>query len=380
MIVAYLVLLIAFLDNFAMLPTIGPYAERLGADLTGVGVAVGAYSLTNLLLNIAGGALVDRLGRRRLVVTSLLGVGATMLLYPMVSSVTMLIGVRLLHGVAGGVLVPAVFTAVADLSPEGGRGRSMGRAGAAIGAAAVIGPAVGGALRQLAGFEAVFLGVAALCVLGALIAGLGLPETSPQAGSRSGTRGALLDLLRDPHLRVAYGTAVVFTGAVGSMAAFLPVHVEGLGLPAASSGGMFTLFALAAVALMLSRMAGLVELRGAALPIVSGLSVLAIALTALTAEPSALPTAVAATVFGVGFGLVFPAMSALVGAAAPPQRRGAAYGFFMAAYSLGFVVMPPLGGAVADRWSSLGPFAAAAVVCAAAAGVLALRWRRVGTL
>lgn len=378
--VAYVVLLIAFLDNFAMLPTIGPYAERLGADLTGVGVAVGAYSLTNLLLNVAGGALVDKLGRRRLVVGSLIAVAGTFLLYPLAASVPALIGVRLLHGAAGGVLVPAVFTALADLAPEGRRGRSMGRAGAAIGAAAVIGPAIGGALRQAASFEAVFIAIAVVMAVGAVIAAVGLPETTPGEPRRSDTRAPISELLRDRHLQIAYASALVFTGAVGSMAAFLPVHVEGLGLPAGASGGMFTLFALAAVVLMLSRVAGLVEQRGAAVPIVTGLAVLALSLTALTLGPPVLPTAIAATVFGVGFGLVFPAMSALVGAAAPPERRGAAYGFFMACYSLGFVVMPPLGGAIADSWPGIGPFAAAALTCAAAAAVLARRWRQVGAL
>ena len=67
----YGVVFIAFLDNFAMLPTVGPYARGLGADPAGVGAAVAAYSVTNLVFNLVGGLLLDRAGRKRLAVAGL---------------------------------------------------------------------------------------------------------------------------------------------------------------------------------------------------------------------------------------------------------------------------------------------------------------------
>lgn len=359
--VAYLVLFVAFVDNFAMLPTVAPYAEQLGARLTGVGVAVGAYSVTNLVFNVVGGRLLDRMGRRRLVVVSLCLVSAAMLAYPFVSTLEGLVVVRLLHGVGGGILVPAVFTVLSDLAPPGGPGRAMGRAGAVIGAAAVIAPAAAGGIRSWRGFPAVFVAVAAAMLGGAVLALWLLRETAPPA--RRGAEGVgVAAVLRRPSLRAACLTAFVFTGAVGSLAAFLPVHVEGLGFPAGVTGGLFTVFAVVAVAVMLSRVAGVVDVRGMAWPIVAGLVVYAVSLGALSLRPGITGTALAVGLFGAGYGLVFPAMGAAVGTGVSPAERGTAYGVFLAFFSLGFVVVPPAGGAVGDA-SPLGPFATAALVC-----------------
>ena len=68
---AYAAVFLAFFDNFALLPLIAPRAEELGADALGVGLAVAAYSLTNLALNLVGGALADRIGRRLILLVSL---------------------------------------------------------------------------------------------------------------------------------------------------------------------------------------------------------------------------------------------------------------------------------------------------------------------
>jgi MFS family permease len=95
---------------------------------------------------------------------------------------------------------------------------------------------------------------------------------------------------------------------------------------------------------------------------VMGLGVYALSLGALALGPSLLPSAVAVAAFGVGYGLVFPAMTATVGAAAAPEERGTAFGLFMACFSLGFVVIPPLGGLIGEA-SALGPFALAAAGC-----------------
>jgi MFS transporter, DHA1 family, multidrug resistance protein len=373
MTVAYVLLLVAFLDNFAMLPTIAPYAEHLGAGLTGVGVVIGAYSLTNLVFNVVGGVLLDRAGRRRLLVVSLALISLSMLCYPLVSSVEALVAIRLLHGVGGGILVPAVFTVLGDLAPPGAQGRAMGRAGAVIGVAAVVGPALAGALRQVGGFGAVFLAVAFTAGAGALLAARVLPAATPSPTSVTvGPRLGLL--LQDRAFRTACLAAFVFTGAVGSLAAFLPGHVEGMGFAASVSGGLFTLFAIAAAAIMVGPLAALADSRGARGPTGGGLGLLGGALGLLAAGPMIAGTTVAAVVFGAGFGLAFPAMASVVAGAAGSVGRGRAFGLFMAFYSLGFVTVPPLGGAVGDAWPAVGPFLLAAVLCAlASAAVLASR-------
>ena len=66
----YVAVFLAFIDNFALLPVIGPRAQELGGTPFLVGIAIAAYSLANLAFDPIGGALADRLGRRRVVAVS----------------------------------------------------------------------------------------------------------------------------------------------------------------------------------------------------------------------------------------------------------------------------------------------------------------------
>ena len=67
----YAAVFFAFIDNFALLPVLGPRAQQLGGDPLLVGLAIAAYSLANLAFDPIGGALADRLGRRQVVIAAL---------------------------------------------------------------------------------------------------------------------------------------------------------------------------------------------------------------------------------------------------------------------------------------------------------------------
>jgi MFS family permease len=84
---------------------------------------------------------------------------------------------------------------------------------------------------------------------------------------------------------------------------------------------------------------------------------------------------VASGVFGVGFGLLFPAATGAVAIAAPVAGRGRAFGLFNAAYSLGFILVPPAAGALADR-AGASPYLLPAVVCGVVLLASGRPWRR----
>lgn len=408
-IVAYIVVFLAFTDNFSMFPTIGPYTQYLGGGAFAMGAAVAAYSVTNLLFNIFGGIMLDRSGRRRLLLAGTVAAAVSMFLYGAVTDVTGLIVVRFVHGAAGGILVPAVFTTIADLAPARSSGRAMGRAGALIGATAILSPAMAGILRQTIGFNAVFLVGGTLLVAGALLTALALPETAGLArakdpkkarsardqspvesrdassripGSRheSAIRSGDISLAPGPGAAVgiwiAYIGIFTLTFSLGSLTPFLPEMAESLGHGAGISGLMFTVFGAVAAVIMMSPLAQLVDRRGVGLPTMMGGALIGVSFILLMGAESLALIAAACAIFGAGYGFIFPAVSGQVAAATRSGRRGRAYGVFYAAFSLGFVAGAPLGGLLKSAFPHVGgPFTMAFVpalaVCIMSIGAVA---------
>lgn len=358
--VVYLLTFIAFTDTFALLPIVGPYAETMGATAFGMGLVLGAYSVTDVVFNVVGGVLLDRGGRRRLALTGFGIVTVAVLLYPAADTVGTLVAVRLLHGVGGGILIPALYTYVGDLARAGGRGRAMGRVGATIGAAAVVAPAVAGVARSRAGFAAVFVGLAVVMAIGFVVTALAIRETLDPSTRSEATEHSIRSLLRIRDLRTACIAAFGFTVGFGTLSAFLASRIEELDHGPEVSGGLFTLLALVAVILMLTRVAGRVDTRGPRRPVLAGLPAIAVGLTVIGASAQLQGIAVGMVLFGIGFGIVYPAVSGAAAAAAPLAGRGRAFGIFSVCYSAGFILGPPVAGQLTDT-TGISPFHVAAV-------------------
>ena len=383
---AYAAVFLAFFDNFALLPLIAPRAQELGADALGVGVAVAAYSLTNLFLNLLGGSLADRVGRRLVLLVSLAVSPICIAIYGLADSLPIFLAARAVHGAFGGFLTASLFALLADLAPEGERGKTIGRAGALIGAAAVIGPAVAGFAARELGSGPVFLAVAAIIAVGLILVRGAIPETLPPP-ARSGAPGTWRRLLSDPRLRVAYLAIFALEAGVGVVTGFLKDGIverqiaagmdaeRALRYATGAQGGLFSIFALVAVVLMLSPIARRVDRRGAFGLSLAGLACLA-ASTAIMALGGALVTdSVAMVLYGVGFGLLFPAAAGMVGIAASAPERGRAYGVFNFSFDAGLATGPLLAGLLAVSALAIDPFVTATVLIVLVAVLIPLAGR-----
>ena len=160
--ILFIIIVVSFLDTFIQLPIITPYAMDLGASHLLAGSIVAIYSLTNMVGNIFGGHWIDRYGRKRLLLLGMLFVAIILLFYPLAQNGWQLFIIRFFHGLAGGVLIPAAFAYVGDISKAKTRGRTMAFTGAGIGIAAITGPAIGGAMAARSQVEYVFIFVSIL--------------------------------------------------------------------------------------------------------------------------------------------------------------------------------------------------------------------------
>jgi EmrB/QacA subfamily drug resistance transporter len=172
------------------LPTIG---RDLGASMAGLQWTLNGYLVALAALILLGGALGDRLGRRRVFVVGVVWFTVASALCALAPSIEALVAARVLQGIGGALLTPgslAILEAV--LRPED-RARAIGAWSALGGVAAAVGPLVGGWLVEAASWRWVFvinLPLGAFVVWAAL---RHVPETrDPSARGRLDVRGALL--------------------------------------------------------------------------------------------------------------------------------------------------------------------------------------------
>ena len=251
---ATLVVFVAFLDFFIGLPLVPTYAKDLGASAATAGIIVAAYSVTNLPGNIAAGYFLDRFGRRLPITTGLVVTALALAGYALANSPEALLAVRGLHGFAAAVLTPGAFAMLGDSTQTHSRARTMGRSAAGIAVAAVVGPASAGILADRIGYEPVFLIAAALMAATAVIYIVGSRDADAAAFVEQDGSGAGEDSTGEPFnaagLAVASFIALALTIGIGTLATYMPLHVEALGETSRTSGSAFTLYAVTALIMM----------------------------------------------------------------------------------------------------------------------------------
>ena len=374
--VARLVVAVAFLDLFMQFPVIAPFARSLGASASMTGIIVAAYSLTNLGGNITAGFLLDRLGRSAPVQAGLLLTALALLGYVLASSPAHLLAARLAHGLSAAILAPGAFAMIGDASEPGSRMRLMGRSSASIAAAAVIGPLIAASLGNAVSYDAVFLLSASLMLL-VFIAFLIASRSASRPLAREDQGPAdqrEAGRVNYPRLLIAYTAALSMTIGLGGLVAHLPTWLTEQGQSASASGVPFTTFALIGMAIMASPLVSMGEQRGRLLSLVAGLLLISGGMLLLSALQGMVGAVAGMAVFGGGFGLLFPTMTAIVAEAASPKTRGRAFGVFYAVYSLGVVIGSVSSGSLAGIYgdASAAPFLLGMTATLAAVPVIAL--------
>jgi MFS family permease len=334
---------------FVILPVFALWAEgRPGWTLALAGIALGAYGLTQALLQLPLGWLSDRRGRKPVIYWGLAALAAGSFLCAAGDSPFTVIAGRILQG--AGAISATVLAMAADLTRDSQRTKGMAIIGGTIGAAFALSLLLGPLLAHSVGLPGIFA-LTGLLALGAMaVVRFALPEEAPAAGPRP--KVAFAQVLREPEL-VRLNVGIFALHAV-LMAMFLvlPTELVRAGLPAQQQGWVYLGTLVAGFVLALPAFVGPGATHERAV-FLAGIATTAVALIVLASNLSSLATLVTALViFFAGFNVLEAKLPALVSRAAPPGARGAATGVYSSVQFLGAFFGAAAGGTVAQHFGS----------------------------
>jgi len=177
--VLFFTVLINLIGFGIIIPILPYYAQRLGASGFGLGALLGVFSLMQFVSTAFLGRTSDRVGRRPILLVTMVINAVGYLLFAAAHSYLVLFVARVVSGFAGGN-ISAAQAYMADITTPGERSRAMGVIGAAFGLGFIIGPALGGLAAHYLGPAAPGLVAAGLSLANFVSAYVILPESLKQ--------------------------------------------------------------------------------------------------------------------------------------------------------------------------------------------------------
>ena len=355
-----------------VVPVLPAYTAEFGASATELGLVVAMFAVGRLLVNMPAGILSNHIDPRKLLVGAVLGVVACQAATAFAPSLSVLLGLRLATGLAGGMAITCGMTLIADLTHTSNRGRAMSLLQGAQLIGGTVGPPLGGLVAVLWGSRAPFL-VCGAMALAVLVAGWrslfgsgrsGVPTSGDAPGTRpvDGPEPSDADaapvrgrtqigrLLRDRSFLAvcAVGFSVFFHRFGGTQSLIPVIAYTVVGLSVGELGLLLGI--VTACNLVMVSMAGSVSDRiGRKKVIVPGLAAVALVLPlyAVADHPAWFVAVTLAT--GIAAGFSGPTPAAYVADVAPAAGRGPAVGIYRTFGDLAGIVGPVLLGWLVDN-------------------------------
>ncbi len=333
-----------------VVPAIPQFAALFGASEAALAYAFSAFSVAFLIAALPLGYVVDRTGRADLVAfLGMVCVAGSALSFAFADQLWIFALGQGLRGVGSVATWVAVQPLVARVSGgSNGRGMGMGVVTLAMGLGLVVGPALG----SLDGLRTPFIAYLGIAVVTALLVLVVLRGERTHHGAAGLHYGALL---RRRRISAACLVVLVLYAGVGMMEVLFPFYMDSLGYAKSGIGLLFVLLALTMVVSqpLVGRWINQV---GATLPIAACLVSVAALLTLMVIGRSFAAWTPVFLALGIAVGMGVSASMFLVAADARAEERGAAYGLWNFAFSVGYLVGPVIGGTLAQTTAGGGFF------------------------
>ncbi|MEK4014481.1 MFS transporter [Peribacillus sp. FSL M8-0224] len=327
-----------FLTFYVLMVTLTIYTmDNFHASQAQAGLASSIFVLGAVLVRPIAGKKIDKIGRRKMLLGSLILFLIASIGYFLVNSLSLLLIDRLIHGFAFGLATTATGTIAADIIPNERRGEGTGYFAMSTNLAMAFGPFIGLLITQHFSYSIIFY-AASLFAAFSLVASLFMNVPEGDKGGASPQKGfKISDYFEKRALPIS-----IFIGFAGftysSILSYLTSFAKEMDLMDAAS----FFFVVFAVFLLASRpfTGRMFDVKGENAVIYPSLLLFAVGMVILSQSHHGITLLIAGAFIGVGYGTFQSSSQAISIKEAPSNRMGLATSTFFTMYDFGIGVGP----------------------------------------
>jgi MFS family permease len=328
--------------------------SKFGVGMTQVGMLFAVFSISSFIGSFLGGALTDRMGRKGLLIFSLITSSLSAVALGLVDSLEAFFILAIVVGILTDTGGPAYQAMVADLLPEEKRTQGYGIIRVAANLAFTIGPAIGGLLASRS-YLLLFIADAIISLISAGIVFFYLPETKPEvqpgapSQSLGGTFRGYLRVFQDKIFMMFIAACVLMGLVYMNMHTTLGVYLRDIhDVPEAGYGVLLSMNALLVVVFQFP-ITRRIKGKPPMLMMALGTTLYAIGFVMYGFVTAFAMFLLAMVVITLGEMLVAPVSQALTAKMAPVDMRGRYMAVFGFSWGIPFAVGPILAGLIIDN-------------------------------
>ncbi len=334
-----------FFCNFSSFFLLPLFIKSLGGNERNIGFVMGSFGITSIGSIPIVSYLLDKYGRRKFLVLGSLVMSLSSFGFIFIKDLSPLLYVfRLFQGIGFAFFFTSAATAAVDVIPESRRGQGLGIFGAFLILTYAIGPSIGELVIDKFGFSLFFIITSSF----SLAATFSVFFIRDVAFKRSTDTNALrfFYLAFSKRYFVLLLTNIIAASGFGSVLYFISVYLKSKGLNVSYFFVTYTI-TVAALRILGGRISDVFGRKGVASP---SLFLFSLAIASVALINSVYMIVLVSVLFSVGYGMLYPTLSALVIDKSWADERGKAMGAYNASFSMGVNFPTFAFGIIAKNW------------------------------
>lgn len=333
-----------------LIPILPTFASNvIGVSDFGIGIIVASYSFMQFIFNPVIGKISDRIGRRPVILVSLLTTVISYIIFSFSTTFLILLVSRLLAGI-GGSNIGAAQAYIADITDTTDRAKGMGLVGAAFGLGFVFGPILGGLISEF-GYQYVGYVSAGFSFIALIFAFLFLPESIKEKKSLENfdysliKKDDILEVIDRPNVAIFIGLFFIIIFAVANIyGTFALLGQQYYGFTDRENGYLFGILGIVGAAVQGIFLKKIRKFISESYLIIIGLFLLMVSLALMPYGINFIGVAVISGLLAFGTGILQPTILSLISKHSPIVNQGKILGLNQSIASLARVLGPLWGG------------------------------------